>query len=206
MVDRDIAARGIRDSRVILAMARVPREEFVDSFNAARAYDDSPLSIGYGQTISQPYIVALALEALAIDSAANVLDVGCGSGYAAAIMSTLAAKVTSIERIPALADAAAKRLTRLGFDNVEVVCGDGSIGYDPASPYDAICVSAAGPRISDFLTRQLCEGGRLVMPVAKSDGQVLVLGIRHENELDRREIASVRFVPLVGEGGFGSAS
>jgi len=202
MVRRHLAARGIRDQRVLSAMGLVPREEFVPADMAESAYDDGPLLIGWGQTISQPYIVALAVEALSIGRDDLVLDVGTGSGYAAAVMSQLASRVVSVERIPALAAAAARRLGRLGYDNVEVVCGDGSIGWPESAPYDAVCVSAAGPGVPSQLIDQLSEGGRLVMPTEGPTGQVLISGIRRRDEFERREIAAVRFVPLLGAGGY----
>ncbi len=202
MVRRQLAARGICDHRVLGAMGKVPREEFVPAELAESAYDDGPLPIGWGQTISQPYIVALSTEALLIGPDDLVLDVGTGSGYAAAVMSRLAAHVVSIERIPTLAAAARCRLERLGYDNIEVVCGDGSIGWPGSAPYDAVCVSAAGPAVPSRLIEQLSEGGRLVMPTEGPTGQVLIAGVRRGDEFERREIAAVRFVPLLGAAGY----
>jgi len=205
MVSTQLEARGIRDQRVLQAMATVMREEFVPPDSTGSAYDDGPMTIGWGQTISQPYIVALSAEALAITPADVVLDVGTGSGYGAAVMSLLAQRVVSIERIPELASEAANRLTRLGYDNVEVICGDGSTGWEAEAPYDAICVAAAGPRIPSQLTDQLVEGGRLVMPVKGTNGQVLIAGLRLQGEFKRRNITAVRFVPLLGAAGYDPA-
>jgi len=183
-------------------MGSVAREDFVPSDVIGSAYHDGPLSIGWGQTISQPYVVALAVEALDIRSTDIVLDVGTGSGYAAAVMSLLAERVVSIERIPELASEAAARLDRSGYDNVEVVCGDGSIGWPSEAPYDAVCVSAAGPHLPQQLVEQLVEGGRLVMPVKGDNGQALVAGTRQGDGFESREIAVVRFVPLLGAAGY----
>ncbi|MDQ6679455.1 MAG: protein-L-isoaspartate(D-aspartate) O-methyltransferase, partial [Pseudomonadota bacterium] len=169
MVARQIAGRGITDRRVLEAMRRVPREQFVAPELRRDACADSPLPIGAGQTISQPYIVALMAEAAEIGAGDRVLEVGAGSGYASAVLSLIAAKVYAIERHPSLCDAAQQRLERLGYRNVELRCGDGSVGWPDAAPFDAILVAAGGPKVPAALRQQLAPGGRLVMPVGPSN-------------------------------------
>src|SRR3989442_3437085 len=161
MVEQQLRQRGIRDERVLQAMATIPRHLFVPPALRSRAYDDGPLPIGAGQTISQPYIVALMSESLLLTGAETVLEVGTGSGYQAAVLSRLAKRVYSIEILPQLAKTARSRLTALGYDNVRVVVGDGNQGWAPGSPYDAIIVTAAAPQVPPALLDQLAEGGRL---------------------------------------------
>ncbi len=201
MVERDLRARGIDDERVLAAMAEVPRERFVPVDLVEHAHDDRALPIGGGQTISQPYIVALTVEALELGPGDRVLEIGTGSGYAAAVLSRVANRVWTVERLPELAREAARRLAELGYDNVEVVCADGTLGWPPAAPYDAIAVAAAGPRVPTALVEQLAEGGRLVMPLEDGFGQELVRLTRRGDGLEREDLGPVRFVPLVGVDG-----
>ncbi len=202
----ELARRGIRSPAVLDAFRSVPREAFVPEELAEFAYDDTPLPIGDGQTISQPYIVALTLEELELRGGERVLDVGTGCGYAAAVASRIASEVYSIERIDSLAGTARERLEQLGYSNVHVICGDGSRGWPEHAPYDAIAVAAGGPKIPDALLRQLAIGGRLVIPVGPEDSQRLVRVTREsESEFQQEEITSVRFVPLIGEEGWREA-
>jgi protein-L-isoaspartate(D-aspartate) O-methyltransferase len=202
--------RGIRDARVLRAFARVPREAFVPVELTDRAYADAPLPIGYGQTISQPYVVALTVEALAPQRGDRVLEVGTGSGYAAAILAHLAREVVTIERIPALAAAAAARLARLGYRGVRVETGDGSLGAraapgpDRDAPqFDAICVAAAAPVPPPALLAQLAPGGRLVLPHGDEHEQRLTRITRGAaGEHVAEDLGAVRFVPLIGAEGW----
>lgn len=200
MLRDHLAARGVRDVRVLDAFRHVPREAFMPPGREAEAYSDAPTAIGHGQTISQPFIVAFTMEALRLAPTDRVLEVGTGSGYSAALLAEVAGEVHTIERLPALADGARQRLTRLGYDRVFVHTGDGSLGWPEAAPYDAIAVAAAGPSVPNALLSQLRVGGRLVIPVGPRDGQVLVR-VTRESELRYREeaLTDVRFVPLVGQ-------
>jgi len=199
MVACQIQARGIRDVRVIEAMCAVPREAFVPHHLAGLAYDDGPLPIGEGQTISQPYIVAVMVEAAQVRSDDRVLEVGAGSGYAAAVLAHLAGHVFTIERHRPLAATAAERLTRLGYENVTVIAGDGSSGLLSKAPFDAILVAARAPRVPEAFKHQLAIGGRLVIPVGGEDVQTLLRLTRtSENEWTSADLGLVRFVPLVG--------
>ena len=173
MVDSQLRARGIADERVLDAMLRVPRHEFAPERYRDQAYEDHPLPIGEGQTISQPYIVAVMLEALALSPTDKVLEVGTGSGYVTALLAELAAQVFSVERHPALADAARELLARMGYTNVRVVVGDGSQGFAEGAPYDAIIVSAAAAEVPPALLSQLAEGGRMIIPIGGADSQQL---------------------------------
>ena len=204
MVREQIAARGIGDSAVQRAMRRVPREAFVGAAWRLLAYEDSPLPIEDGQTISQPYIVALMLAAAAIGADDRVLEVGAGSGYASALAGCLARCVDAVERYPGLAESAAERLDTLGFRNVAVHCADGSGGWPAGAPYDVILVSASGPFVPEALRAQLAIGGRLVMPVGGRDqAQRLLKLTRHgDAEYDEEHLAAVVFVPLIGEHGW----
>ena len=206
MVDAQIAGRGVRDRAVLEAMRSVPREAFVAAGLRERAHDDTPLSIGSGQTISQPYIVALMLEAAAIAPGDRVLEVGAGSGYAAAIAGRLAAHVDAVERHAGLARAAAERLAALGLANVAIHEADGSVGWPAGAPYDAIVVAAAGPHLPAALREQLAVGGRLVMPVGdRGWGQRLLKLTRIDAGHFRQEdLGGVVFVPLVGAQGWAS--
>ncbi len=199
MVERQIRQRGVVDPAVLEAMRTVPRHEFVGLASEGRAHADSALPIGERQTISQPYIVALMCEALALDRSSRVLDVGTGSGYSAAVLSLLAGKVLSIERHQSLADEARARLERLGYD-VEVRCGDGTLGWPEEAPFDAIAVAAASKRVPPALTEQLVDGGRLVIPLgSRYGGQELVRITKRGSELERTPLCLVRFVPLVAD-------
>src|ERR687895_764566 len=167
MVDVQIARRGVRDRRVLDAMRRVPREAFVEEGFEEFAYEDGPLPIGEGQTSSQPYIVALMIEAAAVKSGESVLEVGAGSGYAAAVMSQIADRIYAIERHPSLGEAARMRFEQLGYDNIELRIGDGTKGWPEAAPFDAILVAAGGPEVTQALKEQLAIGGRLGIPVGR---------------------------------------
>lgn len=204
MVDLQIEARGIRDTAVLAAMREVPRHEFVAASLRREAYDDTPLPIEERQTISQPYIVALMLEAARLGPDDRVLEVGAGSGYASAVASRLAAHVDAIERHPRLVELARERLARLGYDNVAVHEGDGSNGWRDGAPYDAIVVAAAGPRVPAALRQQLAPGGRLVMPVGGEHGtQRLVRLVREaDGRFAETDLGAVMFVPLVGAQGW----
>lgn len=202
MVAAQLQARGIRDERVLNAMARVPRHEFVSADYRDQAYEDHPIPIAEGQTISQPYIVALMTEVLALSSEDKVLEVGTGSGYQTAILAELAREVISIERHAALAETSQALIERLGYRNVRVLVGDGSAGVQEFSPYDAIMVAAAAPSVPDALWQQLAEGGRLVVPVGPPEAQELQL-VQKMNATPRmRRIEGCRFVPLIGEQGY----
>jgi len=202
MVRKQIAARGVTNQRVLAAMASIPREAFVSEHQAAEAYADTPLGIGYGQTISQPYIVAAMTEAAAIGRHSRVLDIGTGSGYQAAILAYLAKHVWSVERIPALADDARRRLATLGVKNVSVLDGDGATGYATAAPYDAIVVAAAAPQPPPALLDQLAIGGRLVIPVGDRDLQDLAVIERTPTGFPERRMSGCRFVPLISPDAF----
>ena len=200
MVERQVEARGVRDARVLHAMREIPREEFLDAGMREFAYEDSPLPIEAGQTISQPYIVALMLEAAGIEPGDRVLEIGAGSGYAAAVMSHLAGEVLAIERHAELASLARERLLRLGIRNVEVRTGDGSGGSPEEAPFDAILAAAGAPEVPDVLRRQLAIGGRLVMPVGATRRRQRLLQVTRTGEDAWREedLGDVLFVPLVG--------
>ncbi len=200
MVERQLRGRDVRSGRVLDAFRAVPRERFVRDDLEGSAYDDKPLPIGEGQTISQPYIVALMVEALDVRPTDRVLEVGAGSGYAAAILSLLARRVYAIERHPRLAEAARERVARLGYDNVEIRAGNGTLGWAEAAPFDAILVSAGGQAVPGPLVDQLAPGGRLVAPVGGPRKQELLRITKTPDGATTRErLAAVRFVPLVGE-------
>jgi protein-L-isoaspartate(D-aspartate) O-methyltransferase len=204
MVREQIAARGVRAPAVLAAMRQLAREEFVAADLRLQAYDDSPLPIGEGQTISQPYIVALMLEAAELVRTDRVLEVGAGSGYACALAGLIAAHVDAVERHPSLCAEARARLARLALANVEVHCADGSAGWPAGAPYDAILVAAAGPRVPAVLREQLAIGGRLVMPVGESGfGQRLCkLTRRGDKDFVATDLGGVLFVPLIGAHGW----
>ena len=197
MVETTIVPRGIDDPCVLRAMTEVPRELFMPADLAERAYQDGAFSIGEGQTISQPYVVALMCQALKLGPSDRVLEIGAGSGYAAAVLSKLAADVQTIERHAGLANGARERLARLGYANVSVHWGDGSGGWPDEAPYDAIVVAAAAPRVPEALLAQLVEGGRLVIPVGDAELQTLIRMTRQGGEYQREDLGEVRFVPLV---------
>jgi protein-L-isoaspartate(D-aspartate) O-methyltransferase len=198
MVERQIEARGVRNPRVLQAMGRVPRHELVPAALRDRAYEDAPLPIGHGQTISQPYVVAAMTAALEIGPGARVLEVGTGSGYQAAVLAELGAEVYSIEIVPALAERARKDLARLGYDSVRVRTGDGYRGWPEAAPFDAIVVTAAPDHVPQPLIDQLADGGRLVLPVG-GGSQELVRITKGPGGLERETLFGVRFVPMTGE-------
>jgi len=203
MVERQLVARGIADPRVLEAMRSVPREAFVAPEWRREAYADSPLPIEAGQTISQPYIVALMAEAARIGPTDRILEIGAGSGYASAVLSRLGASVQAIERHRVLADAARERLQRLGCANVDVHCADGTNGWIGAAPYDVILVAAGGPRVPEPLRGQLADEGRLVMPVGESTHhQELVRVTRHGDAYASQTLCAVSFVPLIGDEGW----
>jgi len=198
MTKRKLVLREVSDPRVLAAMEAVPRHRFVPAQYAEDAYGDHPLPIGYGQTISQPYIVALMTELLELKGHEKVLEIGAGSGYQAAILSLLAREVFTVERIPQLAEKARERLSELGYRNVHIRVGDGYEGWPEHAPYDAIIVTCAAEEIPPPLIEQLADGGRMVIPLGESGwSQRLVLVRKRGAELEQREIAGVVFVPLV---------
>ena len=196
MVREQIEARGVRDTRVLEALRRVPRERFVPPGSESVAYQDSPLTIGHGQTISQPYIVAVMSEAAAIEQDDVVLEIGTGSAYQAAVLGELARDVYTIEVVPALAAQAAALLQALGYTNVHPRLGDGYAGWPEHAPYDAIVVTAAPPTVPEALKQQLKLGGRLVVPVGTGDQELLVIE-RTGTGFTERRLMPVRFVPMV---------
>ena len=204
MVEEQLAARGIADARVLDAMRAVPREGFVAEWLRGDAYADRPLPIEAGQTISQPYIVALMVEAAQLTPTDRVLEIGAGSGYAAAVMARLAKEVIALERQPQLASIAAARMREMGIDNVDVECVDGSGGCPERAPFDAILVAASGPRVPHTLVEQLAPQGRIVMPVgARHEVQRLVRVTRLAGGGEREEtLCGVAFVPLIGREGW----
>jgi len=202
MVERQLRRRGIDDPRVLAAMAAVPRERFVPSGLRRRAYADSALPIGQGQTISQPWIVAAICQALRLEGEERVLEVGSGSGYSAAVLGLLAREVIGIELQPALAAGAKLAIAELGADNVELIVGDGGRGLPERAPFDAIAVHAAAPAPPTPLLEQLGEGGRLVAPIATGEADMLTVFRRDGDGFASREIGPCRFVPLLGEEGF----
>jgi protein-L-isoaspartate(D-aspartate) O-methyltransferase len=205
MVEWQLRRRGIADERVLAAMAEVPREAFVPERYRGRAYSDSALPIGEGQTISQPWIVAAICQALALDGAERVLEVGSGSGYSAAVLSRLAAEVVGVERHESLAAAARRDLDAVGVEGVELLVGDGSRGVPERAPFEAIAVHATAPAPPRTLLGQLSDGGRLVVPIVADQADLLTVFERRGEELRREEIGPCRFVPLIGEEGFGPA-
>ena len=204
MVLEQIASRGVDDSLVLGAMRAVPREDFVPSDLAEYVYEDGPLPIGHGQTISQPYIVAVMTAAARLSPGDRVLEIGTGSGYGAAVLSEIAGEVYTVERIEALADSARERLAALGYGNVHVRCGDGTLGWVEEAPYDAIIVTAGGPIVPRALLDQLKPGGRLVMPLGSDPrSQRLIRRTRTGPETyTHDDLEWVTFVPLIGEQGW----
>ncbi|RME88995.1 MAG: protein-L-isoaspartate(D-aspartate) O-methyltransferase [Anaerolineae bacterium] len=203
MVEEQIAARGLRDPRLLAAFESVPRHLFVPEDMRHLAYADGPLPIGFGQTISQPYIVALMTDLLKLKGTERVLEVGTGSGYQAAILAHMAAEVHTVEIIPELAARAEKVLRELGLENVHCHLGDGSLGWDEAAPYDGILVAAAAPDVPETLLNQLSDGARLVLPVGGRGFQELECWERRGKKFKRRAITPVAFVPLRGKHGWG---
>ena len=206
MVESQLRARGIRDERVLAAMSRVPRHEFVSADYRDQVYEDHPIPIGEGQTISQPYIVAIMLQALALDPSDVVLEVGTGSGYLTALLAELTRQVSSVERHASLARTAHATLARLGYTNVEVIVGDGGNGFPDQAPFDAIVVSAAAPQIPPPLFEQLREGGRMIVPVGPAHAQELQLARKHDGQPVVSTLEGCRFVPLIGSEGYRSGA
>lgn len=204
MIREHLMARGIRDQAVLKAMREVPREEFVDEVMKDNAYGDHPLPIAEGQTISQPYIVAYMTEALELTPADRVLEIGTGSGYAAAVLSRIVKSVHSVERLHGLVQNAGQRLERLGYTNIIIHEGDGTLGWPEQAPYDAIVVTAGAPNIPQPLLEQLALGGRLVIPVGNSCDVQVLDRVRRLSEHDYRseQLCGVRFVPLIGAAGW----
>ena len=202
MVERQLKTRGIFDARVLSAIGKVPREEFISAELREHAYEDRPLAIGCNQTISQPYIVASMLQAAELRPEDRVLELGTGSGYQTALLAEIVSHVTSIERHPELANIARERLSRLGYAKVEIVVGDGTLGYPSGAPYDVVLVSAAAPQIPQSLVAQLAVGGRMVLPVGSRDLQELVLIRKEEIGVSQVRLDGCAFVPLIGEEGF----
>lgn len=198
MVEGQIVARGIADARVLEAMRKIPRHLFLEEALSDRAYDDSALPIGEKQTISQPFIVALMTQALALQATDKILEIGTGSGYQTAILAELAARVYSIERVKSLAQRSRERLDRLGYRNVAVRNSDGTYGWEEAAPFDAILVAAGSPSIPSMLVEQLREGGRLVIPVGDRNAQVLQLGVKQRGLLVQSCLTDCTFVPFIG--------
>ena len=207
MVRRQMEARGIFDPLILDAFREVPREEFVDEEQRQWAYDDHPLPIEAGQTISQPYIVALMIEAAEIRPGDKVLEVGAGSGYAAAVMSRIAREVIGIERQHDLVEVARERLQRLGYDNVKIVEGDGTLGCPGEAPFDAILAAASGSHVPTPFVDQLAPGGRLVMPIGDPGWvqELVKVTRRPDGMTERKNLGGVRFVPLIGEEGWGES-
>ena len=204
MVAKQIAARGVRDRHVLAALRAVPRDAFVAENLRERAHDDLPLSIGEGQTISQPYIVAYMIESLGLTGGENVMEIGVGCGYAAAVLAQIAGEVHGVERIYQLAERARKTLKTLQYDNIEIRCGDGTVGWPGRAPFDAILVSAGGPNIPEALKSQLKTGGQMVIPVGptkKSQSLIRVTRIANA-KFEIEPIGNVRFVPLIGHAGW----
>ncbi len=202
MVDTQIISRGVKDPRVIEAMLKIPRHLFVSREYIDQAYEDYPLPIGYGQTISQPYMVAVMTELLELDNDHKVLEIGTGSGYQTAILASIAKEVYTVERVPELSERARSILKRLGFKNVRFRVGDGSLGWPENAPYDRIIVTAAAPEIPTPLKEQLKDGGIIVIPVGERLGQVLLKGIKKDGRIITQELFPCAFVPLKGEYGF----
>jgi len=202
MVELQLRSRGIRDERVLRAMERVPRHEFIPESLRVDAYADMPLPIGSGQTISQPYIVAAMLEALQARESDRVLEIGTGSGYMTALLGELASQVFSIERHAELAERAREILSLLGHRNIQVIVGDGSQGYPPAAPYDRIIASAAAPIIPPALIEQLADGGRMVIPIGPPHAQQLQLVRKFGGDVGVTPLDPCRFVPMIGESAY----
>jgi len=203
MVEEQLIPRGISDYIVLDVFRKVPRHEFVPKELAASAYNDYPLPVGENQTISQPYMVALMTECLALKGQDKVLEIGTGSGYQAAILAELAKEVYSVERFQALADDARKVLDSLGYKNIKIKVGDGTLGWEEHAPYDGIIVTAGAPGIPESLVRQLKDGGRLVIPVGGDGfGQILTLVEKQGTSIKTKEICGCMFVPLIGKEGW----
>jgi len=206
MVEYQIRRRGIRDEKVLEALFIVPRHEFVPAPYIMAAYEDRPLPIGESETISQPYIVAAMTVAAKVKPGDRALEIGTGSGYQAAILAHLGARVYTVERNPQLAESARARLLRLGYEGIDVICGDGTEGYPSAAPYQVILVTAASPDVPQPLLDQLDEGGRMVIPVGNLQHQDLELIFKHGNQIATRFLDPCQFVPLIGKYGWSERS
>jgi len=204
MVESQLAARGITEARLLAAFQKIPRHLFIPKEFQHEAYADHPLPIGAGQTISQPYIVAMMTEALRLQGHERVLEIGSGSGYQTAILAELALEVFSVERLAELLPSVRERLTSLGYVNVHLAVGNGSVGWPEHAPYDAILVSAAAPEVPEPLLTQLADLGRMVVPIGPPQAQTLVRVEKRHGAVHRRELASCVFVPLVGKHGWPS--
>ena len=202
MVADQIIRRGVDDQRVLSAMRKIPRHMFVDEAYYKEAYEDHPLPIGHGQTISQPYIVALMTSHLHLKGDEKVLEIGTGSGYQAALLAELAAEIHSIERVAFLAEKARQVLDELGYENVHIHVGDGSLGWPEEAPYDCIITTAAAPDVPDVYVQQLATGGKIIIPVGSRWRQMLVLWTKLEKGIKKEEVLPVVFVPLLGEKGW----
>ena len=202
MLKEQLIARGIRDEAVLKVMGEIPRQNFVGNKNQKAAYDDHPIAIGQNQTISQPYIVALMTQLLALKGDENVLEIGTGSGYQTAILARLARQVFSLERIERLAKRARERLKKMGIKNVRIQLGDGSLGWPEKAPFDAIIVTAAAPAPPKALLDQLSDGASMVVPVGKAGSQKLQLWQKNSNDYSYEDISRVAFVPLIGAQGW----
>jgi protein-L-isoaspartate(D-aspartate) O-methyltransferase len=204
MIERDLKGRGIHNPGVLAAMREVPREEFVPADFVERAYEDYPLSIDEGQTISQPYMVAYMAESLELSPVDRVLEIGTGSGYSAAVLSSLVAEVYTVERYATLAESAGERLRRLGYDNIRILVSDGTLGWPENAPYNAIVVTAGAPRVPAPLLKQLVIGGRLVIPVGQNRLVQSLIRVRRvkEDEYLEESLMAVQFVPLIGAAGW----
>jgi len=202
MVERQLRDRGISDQRILAAFQDIPRELFIPPGRMSEVYEDHPVPIGYNQTISQPYVVALMTQLLDMQPHHRVLDIGAGSGYQAARLAKLAAHIWAIERIPELASRASKTLKELGIANVSIIVGDGSMGYAEATPYDRIISAAAGPEVPQAWIDQLADGGRIIAPVGAIDVQSLVEVTKNGGDIRQRNLGAVRFVRLIGKHGW----
>jgi len=202
MVEYQLRARGIRDERVLKVMGELPREKFIGPVYREEAYEDRPVPIGAGQTISQPYIVALMTEALKVEPHHRVLEIGAGSGYQTAILAKLAKEVFAIERIAELAERASKVLQKLGIDNVHLRVGDGTLGWPEQAPFDRILCAAAGPDVPEAWIEQLADNGRIVMPIGGPEMQNLFLIIKQGGKITHENLGGVRFVKLIGKQGW----
>lgn len=202
MVENQLRQRGIKDEAVLKAMGKVPREEFILTNHKEIAYGDFPVPIGFGQTISQPYVVAAMTEALKLKGGEKILEIGTGSGYQAAILAEIIRKIYTIERIEKLADNSKKVLKKLGYNNAKVIAGDGHDGWKEGAPYDCILITAACKEIPEKLMEQLKEGGRIVAPVGNRVSQELVVSTKKKGELEKKTLFDCRFVPLIGEDGW----